>query len=79
MYEPDLPGLDACLAEMNGQNARFLELVSTVMYFDTLPKEEVKEKIFTLKAKQRYTEEEINEAYDYIEKLKKIARPVQQA
>jgi hypothetical protein len=49
------------------------------MYFDTLPKEEVKEKIFTLKAKQRYTEEEINEAYDYIEKLKKIARPVQQA
>ncbi|KYC86374.1 YwgA family protein [Heyndrickxia coagulans] len=79
MYEPDLPGLDACLTEMNGQNARFLELVSTVMYFDRLPKEEVKEKIFTLKAKQRYTEEEINEAYDYIEKLKKIARPVQQA
>ncbi|MGG3965080.1 YwgA family protein [Heyndrickxia faecalis] len=79
MYETDLPGLDACLAEMNGQNARFLELVSTVMYFDMLPKEEVKGKIFTLKAKQRYTEEEINEAYDYIEKLKKIARPVQQA
>jgi len=79
MYEQELPGLDACLIEMNGQNARFLELVSTVMYFDALPKDEVKEKIFTLKAKQHYTEEEISQAYDYIEKLKKIAKPVQRA
>ncbi|KIL76601.1 YwgA family protein [Bacillus badius] len=66
----DIPCLRETVAEMNNQSARFLELVSTVLYFDTLTKEEVAEKIFTLKRKQRYTEEEIQEAYTYIEKLK---------
>ena len=55
---------------MNKQNARFLELVSTVLYFDNLPKEEVQEKIFTLKSKQRYTIEEVEGAYQYIGTLK---------
>ena len=45
---------------MNDQNARFLELVSTVLYFNNLSKEEVQEKVFTLKSKQRYTIEEID-------------------
>lgn len=65
-----IPHLEECFSDMNGQNARFLELVSTVLYFDTLPKEEVQEKIFTLKSKQRYTVEEIDRAYQYIEELK---------
>lgn len=65
-----MPNLSPCLEDMNGQNSRFLELVSTVLFFDTLPKEEVKEKVFTLKAKQKYTEEEIEIAYTYIESLK---------
>jgi uncharacterized protein YwgA len=65
-----MPFLQDCLAEMNDQNARFLELVSTVLYFDNLSKEEVTNKIFTLKASQRYTEAEIDEAYQYIESLK---------
>ena len=59
---------------MNGQNARFLELVSTVLFFDTLEKSEVIEKIFTLKSKQKYTLEEIDQAYTYIEQLKEKAR-----
>lgn len=58
---------------MNGQNARFLELVSTVLYFNDLPKEEVKEKVFTLKSKQRYTDEEVEQAYQYIESLREKA------
>ncbi len=58
---------------MNSQNARFLELVSTVLYFNNLPKEEVQEKVFTLKSKQRYTVEEIDQAYQYIESLKEKA------
>ncbi|WP_071393242.1 YwgA family protein [Bacillus tuaregi] len=66
----DLPYLQECLTDMNHQNARFLELVSTVLYFDNLAKEEVQEKIFTLKSKQRYTTEEIDSAYEYIAKLK---------
>lgn len=58
------------LDRMNGSSARFLELASTVLYFEKLPREEVEEKIFTLKAKSNYTVEEISEAYQWIEELK---------
>lgn len=70
MNDVDMPCLQDCLVDMNEQNARFLELVSTVLYFDNLPKEEVANKVFTLKSSQRYTEAEIDEAYQYIESLK---------
>jgi uncharacterized protein YwgA len=70
LNEVEMPFLQDCLVDMNDQNARFLELVSTVLYFDNLSKEEVTNKIFTLKASQRYTEAEIDEAYQYIESLK---------
>lgn len=68
-----IPKLEECLMNLNQKSARFLELVSTVLYFDQLPKIEVKEKIHTLKRKQAYTEEEITEAYSYIEELKRTA------
>ncbi|MEY2196701.1 YwgA family protein [Neobacillus sp. BF23-41] len=68
--EVEMPFLQDCLVDMNEQNARFLELVSTVLYFDNLPKEEVMNKVFSLKASQRYTEAEVDEAYQYIESLK---------
>ncbi|MEH7501175.1 YwgA family protein [Neobacillus drentensis] len=70
LNEVEMPFLQDCLVDMNDQNARFLELVSTILYFDNLPKEEVTNKVFTLKASQRYTEAEIDEAYQYIESLK---------
>ncbi|WP_066389609.1 YwgA family protein [Neobacillus mesonae] len=70
LNEVDMPFLGDCLLDMNDQNARFLELVSTVLFFDDLPKEEVMNKVFTLKKSQRYTEAEIDEAYQYIESLK---------
>ena len=70
----EMPNLNSCLEDMNNQSARFLELVSTVLYFDNLPKDEVKEKVFTLKSKQKYTEEEIDTAYAYIESLQEKAR-----
>ncbi|TXK90235.1 YwgA family protein, partial [Parageobacillus sp. SY1] len=69
-YELDMPHLQECMQDMNEQNSRFLELVSTVLYFEHLTKDEVKEKVFLLKSKQRYTEEEIEQAYAYIEKLR---------
>jgi uncharacterized protein len=70
----EMPYLQDCLLDMNSQNARFLELVSTVLYFDNLPKEEVAVKVFTLKSSQRYTEAEIDEAYQYIGTLKQKAK-----
>jgi len=72
----DIPNLKDCMIDMNEQNARFLELVSTVLYFNNLSKEEVQEKVFTLKSKQRYTVEEIDHAYEYIESLKEKAHLV---
>lgn len=73
--EVDMPYLEDCLTDMNEQSARFLELVSTILYFDNLQREEVIEKVFTLKEKQKYTLEEIEEAYKYIEQLQKKAKP----
>lgn len=69
-YELEMPPLKDCMEDLNSQSARFLELVSTVLFFDTLEKEEVKEKVFTLKSKQKYTEEEIEQAYAYIESIR---------
>lgn len=66
----EMPSLGDCLTDINGQNARFLELVSTVLYFDNLPEDEVKEKVQTVKKSQKYSDEEISEAYAYIASLK---------
>ncbi|MEH7415931.1 YwgA family protein [Neobacillus drentensis] len=70
LNEVEMPCLEDCFNDMNEQNARFLELVSTVLYFDNLSKAEVADKVFTLKASQRYTLDEVDEAYQYIETLK---------
>jgi uncharacterized protein len=76
MHNLDMPDLEGFLADMNEQSARFLELVSTILYFDTLEKEEVADKVFTLKANQKYTLAEIDEAYEYIALLQKKVNPV---
>jgi uncharacterized protein len=75
MHDMEIPSMEVCLVDMNDQSARFLELVSTVLYFEELEREEVAEKIFTLKSKQKYTLEEVDEAYLYIEQLKGKAKP----
>lgn len=74
LNEVEMPFLQDCLEDMNSQNARFLELVSTVLYFDNLARDEVANKVFTLKSSQRYTEAEIDDAYSYIETLKEKAK-----
>jgi uncharacterized protein len=72
-YQLDMPKLEGIIDELNEKSARFLELVSTLLYFENLDQEEAKEKVFTLKSKQRYTEEEVQEAYQYIDALRKKA------
>ncbi|MDF1507212.1 YwgA family protein [Robertmurraya sp. DFI.2.37] len=75
LNEIDMPCLEDCMTDMNEQSARFLELVSTILYFDNLDRKEVEEKVHTLKKKQNYTEEEIDQAYAYIEQLHQKAKP----
>lgn len=74
-YQKDIPHLHECFTNMNKETSRFLELVSTILYFEEESKAEVVKKIDTLKKKQQYTIEEIDQAYVYIEDLKKTAIP----
>ncbi|MFD1708696.1 YwgA family protein [Siminovitchia sediminis] len=68
-----IPQLKECLTYMNEQSSRFLELVSTILYFEDLPQDEVIAKVAELKRKQNYSLEEIDQAYIYIDKLRKTA------
>lgn len=65
------PHLEKCLQDLNERSPRFLELVSTILFFQDLGKTEVIEKVRTVKARQNYTDEEIEAAYRYIDSLKR--------
>lgn len=70
--ELTMPDMKHYIDSVNSRSSRFLELVSTILYFDGLEAEEKKEKVFTIKSKQKYTDEEYDEALHYIEELKHI-------
>ncbi|ABS75799.2 MULTISPECIES: YwgA family protein [Bacillus] len=70
--ELTMPDMKKYIDSVNSRSSRFLELVSTILYFDGLEAEEKKEKVFTIKSKQKYTDEEYDEALHYIEELKHI-------
>jgi hypothetical protein len=54
---------------MKAKSSRFLELVSTLFYFDQFPKEEQIEKLHVVKGKLNFTTEEIEEAYTFVMNL----------
>ncbi|EWH23771.1 YwgA family protein [Bacillus haynesii] len=70
--ELDMRDIKAYIDDVNGQSSRFLELVSTILYFEGLEQEEIREKVFTVKSKQRYTDKEFDEAVAYIKKLRDL-------
>ena len=63
--------MTALIDKMNEQSSRFLELVSTMLYFDNFAKSEVEEKVQAVKSKQNYDEEDFKEAWNFIEEMKK--------
>ncbi|WP_138420489.1 YwgA family protein [Aquibacillus sediminis] len=69
-----LPPIDNLIEKMKVQSSRFLELVSTMLYFDHLSKQEVAEKVQVVKKKSNYTEKDINEAWQFIDELNAIAK-----
>ncbi|MFQ3546374.1 YwgA family protein [Halobacillus rhizosphaerae] len=71
-YQMDLPPLDDHIQAMNEKSSRFLELVSTMLFFEHLPKEEVTEKVYRVKSKQNYSDEDIEEGWNFIEMLRQI-------
>ena len=58
------------VAMLKEKSSRFLELVSTMFYFDDLPLQENIEKIHMVKPKQKYSDEEIEDAIRFMEELK---------
>ncbi|UOQ50217.1 YwgA family protein [Gracilibacillus caseinilyticus] len=67
----ELPPEISIAKQMKEQSSRFLELVSTMLYFDHLPKQEIEQKVQEVKAKSNYTSEDIEQAWDYINSIKK--------
>ncbi|SEA71272.1 hypothetical protein SAMN05421743_107105 [Thalassobacillus cyri] len=70
-YQVELPAMRERISKMKEKSSRFLELVSTMLYFEHLPREEVEEKVRTVKSKQNYTMDEINEAWSFIEEMRR--------
>ena len=63
------PALNSCINQMKAKSSRFLELVSTLLYFDSLPKEEQIEKLHVVKGKLNFSEDEIEEAFTFVMNL----------
>lgn len=69
-YDVNFGAGDRLISRLNEENSRFLELVSTILYFNNLPYQEMIVKIFTLKSKQRYTEEEVQKGIEFVAELR---------
>ncbi|SDK16164.1 YwgA family protein [Sediminibacillus albus] len=66
----DLPPLEQMINDMKEKSSRFLELVSTMLYFDDLPKEEVEEKVQVVKKTQNYQQSDMDEAWEFIASIR---------
>lgn len=64
-----MPELKEAVLYLNEQTSRFLELVSTALYFDDLEEPFIREKIKLVKAKLHYSEDELNQAFFFIKNL----------
>lgn len=65
----NMPDITAKTELLQSRSSRFLELVSTLLYFDYLEKHEQIEKLHHIKPKQNFTETEITEAYQFIKQI----------
>ncbi|GIO25291.1 YwgA family protein [Oceanobacillus sp. J11TS1] len=68
-FEVNMPEMEDRISALQACSARFLELVSTVLYFAYLSKEEIIEKVHTVKPKLKYTKEEMDQAFRFIEEI----------
>ncbi|MGN7310661.1 YwgA family protein [Alkalicoccobacillus gibsonii] len=70
----DMPDATPITTSLNEQSSRFLELLSTLLYFDHLEGEELKQKVISVKPKQKFTDEEFEKAIDYKQQLEKLVQ-----
>ncbi|WP_117168384.1 YwgA family protein [Paraliobacillus sediminis] len=65
----NLPPFEDKIEKMKEKSSRFLELVSTMLYFNELTKTEVEEKVQVVKKSSNYTPTDIEEAWAFIKEL----------
>ena len=63
--------LEGFISLMQVKSSRFLELVSTLLYFDHLAKQEQIEKVHIVKSKLKFSDAEMAEAFEFIQELEK--------
>lgn len=61
------------IQKMQVKTSRFLELVSTLLYFDDLQKDEQIEKVHIVKSQLKFTDTEMDDAFYFIDELGKLA------
>jgi uncharacterized protein YwgA len=74
LYPTAIDGYEDFIEHLNQESSRFLELISTVLYFDNLTKEELVDKIGKVKSRQNYAEDEIEEALQFIAQLSTLSK-----
>ena len=70
-FSLEMPDITEKVALLNSKSSRFLELVSTFLYFDALSDGEKIEKVHKVKPKQKFTPLEIDEARTFIMEVQK--------
>lgn len=68
-FSLDMPKIERKVELLQKQSSRFLELVATMFFFESLPKAEIENKVRTVKEKQKYTADEFTEAWEFIRLL----------
>ncbi|GLO67703.1 YwgA family protein [Oceanobacillus kimchii] len=68
-FEMDMPDIGEMITLLQEKSSRFLELMSTMFFFCHSSKEEIIKKVHTVKPKQKYTDEEIKEAFQLMDEL----------
>lgn len=68
-FQLNMPDFKQEVNLLQEKSSRFLELVATMLFFRDRTKHEVESKISHVKAKQNYTSDEIQEAWDFIEEI----------
>ncbi|ARD48739.1 hypothetical protein SporoP37_11650 [Sporosarcina sp. P37] len=61
--------LSDCIGRLNEKSSRFLELVSTLLFFDQLDKEDQIAKVRIVKNKLNFTDQEFDQAFAFIEEM----------
>ncbi|WP_202079737.1 YwgA family protein [Caldalkalibacillus salinus] len=71
-YPTDMLAYESFVDTLNQESSRFLELVSTMLYFDKLQGDHLTEKVQRVKSKQNYSVEELEKANAFISHLKSL-------